>query len=59
MSTVWIAFCVGVFIGGVTGMLTLALFVAAKRGDDIPDYCHCDHADQGRACRECTAESGQ
>ncbi len=53
MSPVWVAFCVGCFIGGLAGMFTLALCMAAKRGDDMSSHCHCDHADQGRSCREC------
>jgi hypothetical protein len=56
MSPVWIAFWVGAFLGGMGGILAMALCVAAKRGDDLPDYCHCDHANQGRACRECINE---
>lgn len=53
MQPVWIAFWVGIFIGGMAGVFVMALCVAAKCGDDLPVPCHCDHANQGRTCREC------
>jgi hypothetical protein len=52
MSPVWVAFCCGVFIGSIAGVMVIALCMAAKRGDDLP-LCHCDDAEQGRACRAC------
>lgn len=53
MSPVWVAFCVGLLLGAPVGIIVISLCMAAKRGDDMPSHCHCDHADQGRSCREC------
>jgi hypothetical protein len=50
MSPVWVAFCCGFFFGSVAGVFVIALCFAAKRGDEMP-YCHCDDAEQGRACK--------
>jgi hypothetical protein len=47
MNPVWIAFWFGRWC-----IMVIALCMAAKRGDDIP-YCHCDDAEQGRACGTC------
>lgn len=33
MSTVWIAFCSGCFLGSIMGCIVLSLWVFAKRGD--------------------------
>jgi len=52
MSPVWIAFCCGVFLGSIAGVMVIALCMAAKRGDALP-LCHCDDAEQGRACGTC------
>jgi hypothetical protein len=35
MTPVWIAFCVGLFLGTVFGILTLALCVAARQADNV------------------------
>ena len=56
MTPVWVAFWCGTFIGGMGGVFVLALCVAARNGDDLPQSCHCDHADQGRTCRECAGD---
>lgn len=53
MTPVWVAFLAGIFVGSGVGVFVVALCVAAKRGDELPLPCHCDHTDQGRACRTC------
>jgi hypothetical protein len=56
MSPVWVAFACGLFLGGMGGVFTIALCMAAKNGDPSP-HCYCDDAEQGRACRSCEEPS--
>ena len=53
MAPVWVAFCVGVVVGGIAGVFAISLCLAAKRGDVLPVRCHCDNAEQGRSCKPC------
>ncbi|CAB4211752.1 hypothetical protein UFOVP1419_17 [uncultured Caudovirales phage] len=55
MAPVWVAFWIGCFIGGMCGVVMMALCVAARSGDDLLMQCHCDHVEPGRVCRECLA----
>jgi hypothetical protein len=52
MSAAWIGFVCGMFLGSVGGVFVMALCFAARRGNDLHG-CHCDSANQGRACRTC------
>lgn len=52
MNPVCVAFVCGLFLGGMGGVFTIALYMAAKSGDAIP-HCYCDDAEQGRACKTC------
>lgn len=50
MSPVWIAFWVGIFLGGMAGVMVMALCVAARSGDDMPKPNRCDQSEKGHVC---------
>lgn len=57
MQPVWLAFCIGMYIGALIGVaLIMALYTAHTPDERLPVCCHCDHAEQGRACRACISE---
>ncbi|MFZ4856167.1 MAG: hypothetical protein ACOYL3_07195 [Desulfuromonadaceae bacterium] len=46
ISSVWVAFWIGAYIGGIAGVLLIALCMAAKSGDErMPE--------QDSLCRAC------